>query len=547
MVRRGIELPEVIEGNHCGAFLEALGRGMIRMEEVLAALGAEYGLEVVSALPGKPDRGLDRWIPAEMAERHQILPLVYEEGHLGVAVADPLDVETIDDLSHRLNLSVELRLADPFKLRKAIEIYGQGTAEGSITPMGEEGRGPRKELSGQSMIEGISATVDDEGPIIRLVERMMATAIRHGASDLHLEPMEGYLRVRFRIDGRLREIERQPFHLQLAVVSRLKLMAGLSLAEKRRPQDGRIRMRADGKDYDFRVSSLPSIHGESMVMRILDQEGLRFGMSELGMFRDDENAFARLIGLSDGIFLVTGPTGSGKSTTLYAVLHHLNSPERKIITVEDPVEYQIRGINQVAVHRATGMDFAAALRAMLRQAPDIIMVGEIRDYETAEIAVNASLTGHRVFSTMHTNDAPSSICRLLDLGAKPYLVATALRAAMAQRLVRMICPKCRETYVPSDAELKILNFSRIEWGDRRLTRGRGCQECGGSGFFRRRGIFELLVVEGELERLIHEEASLVEIRRRARAGGMRSMREDGIRKVLAGWTSLAEVLAVTGE
>jgi len=423
-------------------------------------------------------------------------------------------------------------------------------AEDANSPVTTDARGTGErefQAPADLEIEGLDRAAEEDGPIIRLVQRIVAEAIRQRASDIHLEPLERRFRIRFRIDGRLREIENPPRSLHPAVISRLKLMANLSLGEKRRPQDGRIRVRSGGKDLDFRVSSLPSVFGETIVMRILDKEGLRLGLPELGMFSDDEDTFGRLIAQPDGIFLVTGPTGSGKSTTLYAALNHLNRPDRKIITVEDPVEYQLTGINQVAVRREVGMDFSAALRAMLRQAPNIIMVGEIRDQETAEIAINASLTGHMVFSTLHTNDAPSAISRLVDLGAKPFLVSAALRAVMAQRLVRMICPECRVGSAPTARELTLLGMESAEMAGRQLFRGRGCPHCGGSGYFGRKGIFELLEIDETLERMIYEHATLVALRRQARESGMRTMREDGLRKVLAGWTSLEEVTAVTVE
>ena len=547
MAGRGASIPDAADGDVCGVMRAALDAGTFSMAEVVAALAAEYGMKVADTLPLVPDRALRKWVSPAIAEARQVLPLSVEAGVLRLAMADPLDLETPDDFAHRAGLRVETVLADPEALAAAIEMYCGTAEEPDRQTVVEVAEAQEAALPGDLFMEGLAHVAADEGPIVRLVQQIIGEAIRQRASDIHLEPMEHHFRVRFRIDGRLREIERPPRHLHPAVISRVKLMADLSLAEKRRPQDGRIRVRAKGKELDFRVSSLPSVFGETIVMRILDQEGLRLGLPELGMFSDDEINFGRLISQPDGIFLVTGPTGSGKSTTLYAALNHLNRPDRKIITVEDPVEYQITGINQVAVRREIGMDFAAALRAMLRQAPNIIMVGEIRDRETAEIAINASLTGHMVFSTLHTNDAPSAISRLVDLGAKPFLVSASLRAAMAQRLVRMICSECKEHYGPDEAELAVLGMSRTEFGGRQLARGRGCLHCGGSGFHRRKGIFELLAIDEALERMIYEQATLVELRRRARAAGMRSMREDGIRKVLAGWTSLAEVLAVTVE
>jgi general secretion pathway protein E/type IV pilus assembly protein PilB len=351
--------------------------------------------------------------------------------------------------------------------------------------------------------------------------------------------------VRYRVDGVLLETEALPKRLQFAIISRLKIMANISIAEKRVPQDGRIQTSLDGRTLDLRVSSLPTAHGESIVMRILDKEGLKPGLPELGFLPDDQREFERLVASPDGMILVTGPTGSGKTTTLYASLHHLNQPDRKIITVEEPVEYQLSGINQVPVNAAIGMTFAAALRAMLRQAPNIVMVGEIRDRETAEIAINASLTGHMVFSTLHTNDAPSAVTRLTDLGAKPFLVAAALRSVLAQRLVRCICPACRRPHTPSVRELHALGLEPGRLADASFAHGAGCAACHGTGYQGRLGIFEIFRVHDGIRGMIYDNVTAARLRAQARADGMRTMREDGIRKVLAGLTTIEEVVAVT--
>jgi len=378
-----------------------------------------------------------------------------------------------------------------------------------------------------------------------------------------LEPLARRFRVRYRIDGVLIEAEAPPKRLQAAIISRVKIMAGISIAEKRLPQDGRIQVKLGGSNggsrsssgvgmgelgpatLDLRVSSLPTSHGESIVMRILDGQSLRIGLGELGFMDDDRAAFERLIAQPDGIVLVTGPTGSGKTTTLYSCLHEINQPDRKIITVEDPVEYQLSGVNQVPVRAEVGMTFAAALRAILRQAPNIVMLGEIRDAETAEIAIHASLTGHMVFSTLHTNDAPSAITRLIDIGVKPFLVGASLRGVLAQRLVRKVCPDCAQPHMPSASELRLLGVSEKEARGARFRRGVGCPKCNHTGYRGRMGIFELLLIDETMQQLVHAGASASKLRAYARQNGMRSLREDGCRKVLAGLTTVDETLSET--
>ncbi|MCX6997950.1 MAG: ATPase, T2SS/T4P/T4SS family [Kiritimatiellaeota bacterium] len=370
-------------------------------------------------------------------------------------------------------------------------------------------------------------------------------AFRSRSSDIHLEPMAKKFRVRYRVDGVLHEVDSPPKRLQSAIISRVKIMANMSIAEKRVPQDGRIQINVMGRELDLRVSAIPSNHGESIVMRILDKSSLLLGLPQLGFFSDDQQTFERLIGLSDGILLVTGPTGSGKTTTLYACLNNINKPDRKIITVEDPVEYHLAGINQVHVRADIGLTFAAALRSILRQAPNVIMIGEIRDRETAEIAVNASLTGHLVFSTLHTNDAPSAVIRLIDIGVKPFLVASSTRAIMAQRLVRRICDKCKEGYTPTESELHLLGPAAALLKESTLYRGKGCADCLYTGFRGRLGIYEIFVLNDNVRNMIFERVSASALRNTARQLGMRTLREDGLRKVVTGVTTLTEVLRVT--
>ena len=390
--------------------------------------------------------------------------------------------------------------------------------------------------------------VDADAPLIRLVNQIIVDAFKLRASDIHLEPLEKRFRLRYRIDGVMHEMKAPPKRLQPAIIARLKIQSNMSISEHRIPQDGRIQTKVGNKLIDLRVSCLPTNHGESIVMRILDKEGLRLGLPELGFFTDDQQTFERMIGLPDGILLVTGPTGSGKTTTLYSCLHFINRPDRKIITVEDPVEYILAGINQVQISEAVGLTFGMALRAILRQAPNVIMIGEIRDLETASIAINASLTGHLVFSTLHTNDAPSAVTRLIDIGVKPFLVASSTRCLMAQRLVRKVCKKCGEPYQPTENEMRALNITPDNLKTATLLKGRGCANCSNTGNRGRFGIFEIFIIDDEARKLIYDKVSSSVLRARAREMGMRTLREDGIRKVLAGLTTPEEVIrATTGD
>jgi general secretion pathway protein E/type IV pilus assembly protein PilB len=386
---------------------------------------------------------------------------------------------------------------------------------------------------------------ETDGPLIKLVNTLITEAFKLRASDIHLEPLAKKFRVRYRIDGMMTEMKDPPKRLQASIISRLKIQSAMSIAEKRIPQDGRIQANVGTKVVDLRVSCLPTVHGESIVMRILDKEGLKLGLPELGFMTDDQQTFERMISLPDGILLVTGPTGSGKTTTLYSCLNFINRPDRKIITVEDPVEYVLAGINQVQVSEVVGLTFAGALRAMLRQSPNVVMLGEIRDIETASIAINASLTGHLVFSTLHTNDAPGAVTRLADIGVKPFLIASSTRCLMAQRLVRKICKKCIAPYQPSDAELRALGIKQEDLKNATVMKGKGCANCNGSGNRGRFGIFEIFVVDDEGRKLIYDQVPTNVLRQRAREMGMRTLREDGIRKVLAGLTTPEEVIRAT--
>ncbi len=484
-------------------------------------------------------------IRAEEARRFKVIPVAFGETGLVVAVGNPLDIDTIDSLSFLLQRELELVCTSPQKIREALIKY-YGTADEAADVL-QERIGEDIDL-GLEIGDGTdAASVDEaEAPIIRLVSMLLIEAHRAGASDIHLEPLDKKFRVRFRIDGVLQEMQAPPKRLQSAIISRLKIMTGsMSIAEKRLPQDGRIQVKIKKKPIDLRVSTIPTNHGESVVMRVLDKSSLKLGLPELGFFSDDQEIFERLIKLPDGILLVTGPTGSGKTTTLYACLHYVNKPDRKIITVEEPIEYQMTGINQVPVNPEIGMTFPAALRSILRQAPNIIMIGEIRDLETASIATNASLTGHLVFSTLHTNDAPSAVARLIDIGVQPFLVASSVRAMMAQRLVRRLCNNCKQPGELTETELRALRIEPGQLQETQVMKPVGCEQCRQIGYKGRMGIFEIFEIDDEVRHMINKRSSTLMLRQRARELGMRTLREDGVRKVLAGLTSAEEVISIT--
>jgi general secretion pathway protein E/type IV pilus assembly protein PilB len=518
-------------------------RGLLTQDQILEIVAKDCGMEF-QAMIEHVDEDVLATIPPAESRRYHALPLKRLPSGLQVAVADPLDFETLDALRYLLKTDLEPVVVPLAKLDEAIVRFFGKTDESLASLMANmDGSELELKTSGSG---GDDEAGEGDAPIIRLVYGLILEAHRLRASDIHIEPLEKRLRLRYRIDGNMQEMKDPPKRLQSSIISRIKIMSNISIAEKRLPLDGRIALATvDGPTLDLRVSTVPTIHGESVVMRILDKKNLMLGLPELGFFADDQAILERVINYADGIFLVTGPTGSGKSTTLYACLNTINKPDRKLITVEDPVEYQLPGVNQVAVNTEIGMTFAAALRAMLRQAPNIIMVGEIRDVETASIAINASLTGHLVFSTLHTNDAPSAITRLVDMGVKPFLVSSSIRAVLAQRLIRKICPDCKEPYTPTEAELRALNLLSANLAEARFSKGHGCDRCRGTGFRGRAGIFEIFVVDDEIRHLINEGVPVSKIRQRARDLGMRVLREDGIRKVVSGMTTPEEVISAT--
>ncbi len=534
-----------VSGDLDAATLKYLIKEQFVTEETVAeALANEFNFKLARLEDARVSAETLEMLPPEMAKRYNAFPLEVDDSEMILATADPLNMDAIDSISHVINRSIVVQVAPLSAIKKAIEQNYQDRPADEVDSIFSDLEFEDLDDTDTSSKKKDGAQEED-APIIRYVQMMIADALKRRASDIHMEPLEKRFRVRYRIDGVLHEVENPPKRLQAAIISRIKLMAEVSIAEKRIPLDGRINVQIGAKSIDLRVSTLPTVFGESIVMRILDKEGLNLGLPQLGFFSDDQATFEKIISMPDGVFLVTGPTGSGKSTTLYSALNTINDSDRKIITVEDPVEYELTGVNQVQVNRSVGMSFAAALRSMLRQAPNIVMVGEIRDMETAEISINAALTGHMVFSTLHTNDAPSAVSRLVDIGVKPFLVAAALRAALAQRLVRRICSKCARPHSPDEKLLHSLGIRPDQTGDAKFMRGEGCMNCSTSGFRGRVGIFEIFSMNEELQQMIYEDVSLVALRKKSKEIGMRTMREDGIRKVLAGMTTVQEVLNVT--
>jgi type IV pilus assembly protein PilB len=471
--------------------------------------------------------------------------LAEEDGTLKVIVSDPTDYETFDKLQFILNRRIEIALAPREAILEAINrCYGQTVGESAdsmlqeLTDTAIDFTETEEETAGEEEIDESSA------PIVRLVHLLITEAVQLRASDIHIEPFEDRIRIRYRIDGVLVERDNPPRRLLGAILSRIKILAKLDIAERRRTQDGRIKVTVGDKELDLRVSVIPTNHGQSVVMRILDKENIKIGLRQLGFSDEDYQKFKGLIRRPNGIILVTGPTGSGKTTSLYAALNELNTPDRKIITAEDPVEYYLSGINQVEIRHEIGLDFARVIRAMLRQAPNVILVGEMRDLETAQMGIQASLTGHLVFSTLHTNDAPSAVTRLIDMGVPSYLVASSVVAIMAQRLVRIVCQKCKQPFTPSDSILQQVGITPEVAAKATFMKGKGCSHCQGSGFRGRTAIFELMLMSSRIRELTFQGAPTAHIRRAAIAEGMKTLFQDGISKVLKGMTTIEEVLRV---
>ncbi|CAM4433444.1 ATPase, T2SS/T4P/T4SS family [Paenibacillus phoenicis] len=510
-----------------------LAQGVLTEHQLIEVLEFQLGIPHVTLSRFQIDTKLSQVIPEQMARRYQVLPIRVDGRKLMVAMADPLDLFIIDDLRMSTGFTIEPAIISRGELQRGIaRLYGlQDSMNEMIKDLG----------AGTAQIEVEDAVIQgEESPVVRLVQQMIEQAVRLGASDIHVDPMETQLAIRYRIDGQLRNERTIPKSMQGVIIARLKILGNLNIAERRLPQDGRIKMLVDGQTIDIRLSSLPTVHGEKIVMRLLDlAEGVK-GLDKLGMTEQTLSLFRRMIEKQHGMVLLTGPTGSGKTTTLYSALQHLNREETNIITVEDPVEYTLDGVNQMQVHPAAGLTFARGLRSILRQDPNIIMVGEIRDLETAEIAIRASLTGHLVFSTLHTNDAVSTVVRLRDMGIEPYLIASSLIGIVAQRLVRCICPDCKTAYTPDRQEMIYLERLGIQTD--KLYRGNGCGTCGKTGYRGRMAVHEALLISDDLRTAIVEGRSIHELRRMAKEQGMTPLFADGIQKALEGQTTLQEII-----
>ena len=529
-----------------------IGEALVELEmcsedDVTKALATQFDLEYVDLDKNVSVPAALGLVPSDLILKHKILPLKLDGTRLKLIVSDPLDLELLDLLRFRLNLDVDVALAPRSKIQRFIETFVDKNVNASIdqtlqTIDRDADLLQREQDAHKKALEG----EDGEAPVIRLINLIIGEAVRTRASDIHIEPFQDRVRVRYRVDGVCLIRDNIPKSMQGPVLARLKIMSGIDIAEKRLPQDGRIKMKISNSVIDFRVSSVPAYHGESIVMRILRPDSVKVGITGLGFQEDDYGRFQKIIRQPNGIFLVTGPTGSGKTTTLYAALQELNRPDRKIITAEDPVEYNFTGMNQCQVRDDIGLTFAKILRAMLRQAPNIILVGEIRDREVGEVAVQAALTGHLVFSTLHTNDAPSAVTRLIDMGIEPFLVASSIQAIMAQRLVRVICTECKEVDPnPDRFALKLCGISDDDLAGRAIYRGRGCQRCSNTGYRGRKGLFEMLEMNNEIRELAFHRAPTAQLRKAARAGGMRTLVEDGKQKILSGMTTPAEVARIT--
>jgi type IV pilus assembly protein PilB len=547
-----LQLEEVIEehtrsGKPYSQILQDFG--FLDMDTQLQMIATHLGTEVVDLSSRDLTPEVLSSVPADAARMYKCLPVAVYDSTVQLALSDPLNPSIIDELAYVIRKEIVPVVADPAEIERAVSRY-YGDSQSSVADILKE-LGQDNEIAkeaAEAAATGSTAdlqTLANETPIIRFVNLVLFQAVQDRASDIHFEPFEDEFKIRYRVDGALYEMSPPPKHLALPVISRLKVMSNLDISERRMPQDGRISMQIAGRNIDLRVSTLPTQFGESVVLRVLDRAAVNLDIKTLGFPKAIHDYVLEAIQQPNGIFVVTGPTGSGKTTTLYSCLRSINSIDAKLLTVEDPVEYDIEGIMQVAVNESVGMTFSKALRAFLRQDPDIIMLGEMRDLETSQIAIQASLTGHLVLSTLHTNDAPGAVTRLIDMGVEPFLISSTLMAVLAQRLVRTVCKKCRTPFEPTETQLSMLNLSPHDVGDKVFYYGRGCAACNDTGYRGRRGIFELLVASEPIRLLINERAPTVVVRQKAVELGMVTLRDDGLRGIFDGDTTIEEVVKYT--
>jgi type IV pilus assembly protein PilB len=524
--------------------------GILDADSILQAMANHLSAEVISLRNRDISPETIALIPAAQARSLECLPIEQDGGIVKVAVADPLNPTRIDELGFVIKQEIQLVIASPDEIKKAIDKYYGDDSSGSFAEILKE-IGADEEIAQEVRQveamddEAVMAQLADAAPIVKFVNMVLFQAVKDRASDIHFEPFETEFRIRYRVDGALYEMSPPPKHLALPVISRIKVMANLNISERRLPQDGRINIMMGNKSIDLRVSTLPTQFGESVVLRVLDRSAVNLELTGLGFPKDVHEYVTDAILRPNGIFVVTGPTGCGKTTTLYSCLREVNTIDSKLLTAEDPVEYDLEGVMQVAINDGVGMTFGKALRSFLRQDPDIIMVGEMRDVETAQIAIQASLTGHLVLSTLHTNDAPGAVTRLIDMGVEPFLISSTLMAVLGQRLVRRVCKNCRTPFEPTEAQLTLLNLSPHDLGDKLFYYGRGCSACNDTGYKGRKGIFELLIISDAIRNLINERAPTVVVRQKAIELGMVTLREDGLRGIFEGDTSIEEVVKYT--
>ena len=516
--------------------------GLADRPTILQAIADHLQVQYYSAVPADPGEVLVKLLKAPQAHKYVVLPVADEAGKLTLLAKDPFNSSVINELGFILQRDIELAVADPAQVEAAVtRVYGEATSASMEELLGEF-----------DQVEGAAAVTDEDvtkqasqAPIIRFVDLVLQEGVKAKASDIHFEPFEHEFRIRLRIDGSLYEMAPPPKNLASAVIARVKVLSSLNIAERRIPQDGRIKTTISGRQIDLRVSTLPTQFGESVVLRILDKTVVNLSLEALSMQDDIKEGIRAMVGRPNGIFIVTGPTGSGKTTTLYSALREVNTEDVKILTAEDPVEYEVEGIMQVPINHQVGLTFAAALRSFLRQDPDTIMVGEIRDLETAQIAVQASLTGHVVLSTLHTNDAPGAVTRLIDMGLEPFLISASLEGVLAQRLLRRICKTCRTPYEPDKDVVNMLDVDALEIANKKFYFGKGCPDCNRSGYKGRQGLFELMTITDQLRSLITQRAPTLVLKQKAIESGMRPLRDDGLRCIFDGLTSIEEVLKYT--